>query len=381
MTFSCRLRPIFLVFTSSLLLVCGCSRTDESPRHQAKGLADLSDGDDIVIVNKWRLTKGDFIKQRELRKGLLKAAMGESGYSAISKTIDETIKNGYLDTFIQEKLLLTAAEDFFATNSNDAAFPAARVSALEKIHSVFSIKGTNGVEKSFADVVALLPDDDSRTLFASNIEDNVVTEAYFLCAYPGEIELPDEKVAKRLQYIADYNKRVVATNALQYALATNLCERIRNGADFAEVADSFSQDPARNQGGDIGECLPVDYSDDVETWEILEKLKPGEVTPPLHTMQGIEIFKLIEKVPAENADAKEDSLHLARIMLRLAVECRDYTFDELKAEMEGGNRAKRMRETLMREWKRVKIEFPNGIGILPSSVWAKVPRSSSESGK
>lgn len=87
------------------------------------------------------------------------------------------------------------------------------------------------------------------------------------------------------------------------ALARDLYDRIRKGADFAELAKQYSDDPgSKNAGGDLGFQPPGVF---VPEFQIrLDQLKPGEVSPPFHTKFGWHVASVIER---RTRDTTEES--------------------------------------------------------------------------
>jgi peptidyl-prolyl cis-trans isomerase SurA len=85
--------------------------------------------------------------------------------------------------------------------------------------------------------------------------------------------------------------------------------RIRQGEDFAMLAQNYSEDPNSSQnGGDLG-FIPESALEkaNADLRKTLMALRPGEMTPPLHTAEGYRILKLITREPAgqrELADPK-----------------------------------------------------------------------------
>ncbi len=91
-------------------------------------------------------------------------------------------------------------------------------------------------------------------------------------------------------------------------IATQAIERLKNGADFAQVANEFTDHPIRDNGGFLGEFL----SDKVKiaiTKSIIS-LKEGEFSPePVNTEMGYQIFmrhKLKDKASDSTENGKSD---------------------------------------------------------------------------
>lgn len=88
--------------------------------------------------------------------------------------------------------------------------------------------------------------------------------------------------------------------------AKDLVARLRAGADFAEMASEHSGDPSAEQGGDMGYLHSGMLAEAAQ--ETVNKLKPGETSDPIRLMEGVAIFRLIDRIPPKQnsfVDAKE----------------------------------------------------------------------------
>jgi parvulin-like peptidyl-prolyl isomerase len=76
--------------------------------------------------------------------------------------------------------------------------------------------------------------------------------------------------------------------------AEDLVKQLREGADFAEMARLHSGDAeSASQGGDMGYQHAGMMSEMSE--QVVDKLKPGEISDPVNLMEGIAIFKLTDR--------------------------------------------------------------------------------------
>ena len=74
-------------------------------------------------------------------------------------------------------------------------------------------------------------------------------------------------------------------------------ERAMKGEDFVKLLTEVSDSPSKASGGLIAGLHLKDV--DPKFRDALEKLKPGEVSEPLRTSQGYQLFKLESATPAE----------------------------------------------------------------------------------
>jgi len=79
--------------------------------------------------------------------------------------------------------------------------------------------------------------------------------------------------------------------------AADIVDRIRKGADFAELARIHSGDKSAENGGDMGYLHIGMLSKPAQ--DVLNLMKPGEVSEPVMLLQGVAIFRLEGVQPAQ----------------------------------------------------------------------------------
>jgi peptidyl-prolyl cis-trans isomerase SurA len=80
------------------------------------------------------------------------------------------------------------------------------------------------------------------------------------------------------------------------AKAEQARERVQKGEDFAKVAGEVSESASKANGGLVG---PVNVTDMAPALrDVIEKLEPGQMTEPLRTSRGYQLFKLESRTPA-----------------------------------------------------------------------------------
>jgi peptidyl-prolyl cis-trans isomerase SurA len=80
------------------------------------------------------------------------------------------------------------------------------------------------------------------------------------------------------------------------AKAAALRTRILAGEDFAKVAAEASASPSKTNGGLIGPINLAEVS--VSLQQMINKMKPGDITAPIRTTKGVQILKLESLKPA-----------------------------------------------------------------------------------
>ncbi len=77
-------------------------------------------------------------------------------------------------------------------------------------------------------------------------------------------------------------------------------ERIENGDSFENLARSYSEDPgSASQGGNLGWVSPGQMVPEFE--KAMEKLKPGEVSKPVHSRFGWHLIQVLERRSKDNS--------------------------------------------------------------------------------
>jgi parvulin-like peptidyl-prolyl isomerase len=91
-----------------------------------------------------------------------------------------------------------------------------------------------------------------------------------------------------------------------YRKITMIREQLAQGGDFADLAAEFSQEPAREHGGDLGFIQRRQMPPSIES--AVFGLEVGEISPILTTEQGYHLFQVTERraagvIPFEEARA------------------------------------------------------------------------------
>lgn len=74
--------------------------------------------------------------------------------------------------------------------------------------------------------------------------------------------------------------------------AKRIFEETAAGADFGQLAKKYSQDPWAKNGGDLG---LMDYKEMVPGLQkMVQRMKPGDLTPPIKTKEAVVLFYLDE---------------------------------------------------------------------------------------
>lgn len=136
------------------------------------------------------------------------------------------------------------------------------------------------------------------------------------------LQLPPNYVADQMARIKAYNAEMSLTNALVFAKATNVWEKLKAGADFKQMAKQFSDVPKEaEEGGEWGTLglQQLEPDEDLVNWA--QKLQPGEFSPPIDGDNGLMILKMDSK--------KGEDYALSRIYFRLPMFREEVSEEEL----------------------------------------------------
>ena len=271
--------------------------------------------DVLVQIGTNTLTRRDVDRLIDLRmrtlRFLLPAAQQEGAVSRVS---------------VQVSLLANAVGAFRAQTAmrNWAATNGVTVSQdlLTKLEKQF-MRNCKYPGRDFRQFLSRFTPEEIKTL-----RERIHTEAIcakvrerFIADHPDQIKPID--TAKFLKYLADYNVKAVATNAVIWATATNLWNRAKQGADFAKLADQYTEDSRKPEGGEWGTFRMSDLGGDGQLDRVVAALKPGEVSAPVVADNGLNIIKLVACFDAKGrvvdaaANVPDCRYQLARIFLRL----------------------------------------------------------------
>jgi peptidyl-prolyl cis-trans isomerase SurA len=111
--------------------------------------------------------------------------------------------------------------------------------------------------------------------------------------------------------------------------------KLKNGADFAQVAAEFSEASDAMQGGLLdwrpGAQLTKKFA------EILAPMKPGEITPVIQTQNGLHILKLVDRRNQKAGATMVEQTHARHILIKIS---------ELTSEADARRRIMELKERL-----------------------------------
>jgi len=117
-----------------------------------------------------------------------------------------------------------------------------------------------------------------------------------------QIEIKEEELKNYYQehiqeFILPERVRVRQILVSEPELAKSIYRRVISGENFGKLAQEYSESPEAKKGGDLGWVERGQLPRAVE--EVIFKLKPGKISPPLKTAFGYHILKVEDKTSSE----------------------------------------------------------------------------------
>lgn len=118
-------------------------------------------------------------------------------------------------------------------------------------------------------------------------------------AHPDEFTDPSSVTLREIfvEVPADAKGINVSQDEAAQKKASAARDRLLKGEDFAKVASEVSDSPSRSNGGLIGPFAHSDMSPQLQ--QLVDKMKPGDITPVIRTTKGYQLFKLESMTPQQ----------------------------------------------------------------------------------
>ena len=277
-----KLNMILLSAVALAAVTCGCSR-DTSPV--------------VAEVN------GHVLRESEVNARATNIAalfLHKTGKAKGLEKLKEKFRKGYAKVWVEDRVLEDAAKV-----AGVAVPPDYVETCRSRAFRNFKAKG----DKGYDDLMKL--PGFTRELW----EDQVMSEArklamkdYWAKAEPAN--LPTNYADKVIADIMKWNADMAKTNALQFAKATNVWEKLKAGADFVKTARLNTE--LTDEIEDDCEWATLDdrlLSDEPALLKQIKALKVGEFSPPVEGDGGILIVRL-------NSMEEDNGYNISRIFFR-----------------------------------------------------------------
>ena len=199
----------------------------------------------------------------------------------------------------------------------------------------------------------------SESFYEHNLTNALLWQAYAEKVVRPSLSIGDDEVRERIARQHDDNVAIVATNSFKQALIHRILKKKKNGeADFAELAEKWSDCPSYDMGGvltDVNDQPQHIHPGDIriEMERACRSLKPGELSDVVETPYSWHVIKLLARNPA--VDDEEESVEIAHIMLEKGPLLPELTPEQARRKIENRKLREAMLEKFISLRKTTKI--------------------------
>lgn len=304
-------RTLAVATALTLLVLSGCAGNDVAVTKQTSGATGNTDQAGAATPSPAKpknitnaivaVVNDDIITLHDVTREAQPAILEAEKKAALNGAAKSQIRRMALDRLIEKKLTEQKIKEL-----------GIKVSEEEIRQAIDDVRKQNNIPTQEALVAALAGQGLSFDQYRSQLQEQIeklklVSMEVRAKVHVGVTEMQDYYTANLSKYTDDESFRArhiffktgdkATPNDILRAksTATAVLADARTGKDFAELAKSFSEDPAaRKDGGDLGSFKKGDMQPDLE--RTILSLKPGEISDLVSTPIGFHIIKLETRV-------------------------------------------------------------------------------------
>lgn len=298
-------QKIYIIFIA--FIFCGCAPATKKNQNLVvgnKSIAQMASNDEIVRVNGKALTRGEYDELVDLKERLFKIQHPNLGSGAVSRLKKHFVES-VLSEFVIRQLLVQDAHRKKHIPTTDAAKAIRRDTCI-----ALKVDEARLDEK----LMELGP---ARLVLEKVIHENMVIFSLRHALYKDKLEVTEADVAARISQIQAVYERAEATNQLVMAKGRDLYKQLKEGADFFDMAEKFSE--AKDSPAGVWGEFVKGQIENAQVLDAATHLPVGSVAEPLETDEGLFIIKVLYRSddfnkPSLTVGAK---VRLGRIVLRM----------------------------------------------------------------
>lgn len=220
-----------------------------------------------------------------------------------NKKLIAELRQKTIDMMIEQKILLAKAEEDTVT-VDDAMLDARLEERIRYLVQLPQIGSESKLEEVFGSPMKKIRKDTRKLLKEQMLVEQVRANKFrgikvsrreveeFYKAYKDSLPRLNETVD--ISHILMLVEASDDAKMKAYEKAAGILEQIKNGADFGELAQKYSDDPASaKRGGDLGFISRGDFVNEFET--VAFNLKENEISDIVQTQFGFHIIQLLER--------------------------------------------------------------------------------------
>lgn len=315
--------------------------------------SSLKAEDAVIVIDGQALTKG--MIENECNIQVVLASIANRNLTVEQgKKIQENVRNRARKNFMLRCAVLNEAARRGMTVT-DGEFTAFCTNFAKRITRKSKKMTFDQLQARFTDAEAQSLKDDLR-------RDCLFQKAHKAFKEECLVAVTKEEAERRFRLIERYNENARKKETEIYANATNAWKRLQKGESFETlVADFAGQAPEIDADMDWGTFQRGFFKEDPNVYAALEKMGPGEYTPPIEGNGGLIIFQLLEiQPPTAEAAAGGDFYHLAKIFYQLPIIYDLTDADALQKQLVKELSDEKLQRKLLDLQLACKVEHPNG---------------------
>ncbi len=268
-----RLVPIILILIPlGFTLLFGCGLREKEGQ-----------GDEVLAT-----VDGATITLSEYKSGLEKLKAQLPPGESLNAEGAKTLKVNLLNQLIEKKLLTSEAQKMGIT-----------VSDAEINEQIKKIVGDYPDSNAFAS--RMKEEKIDPEAWKKEIQYQIMLNKLVSAVAGNDISVTPEEIEKYYKDNQDQYNAPTRVKALQIMVETKdqaqtILDKIKGGADFSELAKTYSISPDSEKGGDLGyfsqDEMPPAFS-------VVFSMKPGEMSGVIESEYGFHIFKVIDRREAK----------------------------------------------------------------------------------
>jgi peptidyl-prolyl cis-trans isomerase SurA len=293
----------FLALSAAMALVTGLavgpalSQQAAPPASSPSTIGSASASGGQTLDSVIALVNGDLISAWDVRNRMRMLLMTYGGQGQPSKEVMAQVQYEAIESLIDEKIKLQEFNELSKSQKISKEEIDEEIADLARQNRMTSDQFTKNFEESGANISTL----------REQIESSIAWRALISGRYGKTIRVSEMRVNEMLDRIKDsldkpqYRLAEIflyapdqASMANAKTRATQIVDRINQGADFKAVARQFSAAPSASQGGDMGWMSQGDMRPEIES-AVAKAPAPPAVLPPIESEGGVYIIALTGK--------------------------------------------------------------------------------------
>ena len=231
---------------------------------------------------------------------------------------------------------------------------------LKRVQDRYS-RGVFQKKGKFEEIAELVSPEDYREIEELARRTSVV-EGFLQKNYAPRFKVKDSEIDVAWSNVVALSEMADKTNQTLMATAREVTRRARAGEDFTRLVHQYSQDANSDENGFIEEKTESDFSSDKPAvWTAVSRLKPGEVSEPLDSEEGLSVFKLVRIEGPNDDHPDEEHRILQRVVFHRMLKYPFETKEDLAVSMRDNARLEMGAAAVKELVAENPVTFPSGV--------------------